>query len=197
VALVGLGGLLHLLAKGYLVRRKRITREGPYRWVRHPFYLANLLLETGLLLFAGAWWAVPAYLALAHFAYGAAMDEEEADLAAVHGEAWREYAARVPRLLPLRGPCARGDGPGFSLLNLFYEREIPRLMRLLSLPFGLHWWRAWLAQPGPYADRSLLPDYLADLCIVVFVGVQLSSWFLAALLRAPRFDGRPRFPPRE
>lgn len=197
LALIGLGGLLHFLAKGYLVRRKRITREGPYRWVRHPFYLANLLLETGLLLFAGAWWAVPVYLLVAHFAYNATMDEEESDLAAVHGEAWREYAAAVPRILPHRGPCPRGDGPGFSFLNLVYEREIPRLMRLLSLPLGITWWRAWLALEGPYQDRTLLPDALSAKCFVLFVGLQLSSWFLAALLRAPRMDGRPRFPPRE
>ena len=201
VAMVAAGGLLHLLAKGHLVRRARVTREGPYRWMRHPFYGANLLLETGLLLFAGAWPAVLVYLLVAHFAYDAAMDEEEADLAAVHGEEWRAYAARVPRLLPWRGPCPRGDGPGFSLRNLVYERELPRLLRLLSLPLGLAWWHAFLGQEGPLLAN--LPDNLlpppSDLSarlLIGFVGVQVSSWFLGALLRAPRLDGRPRFPDR-
>jgi len=201
LALVAAGGLLHLLAKGYLVRRTRVTREGPYRWVRHPFYLANLLLETGLLLYAGAWFVAPVYLLLAHLAYGAAIAEEEADLAAVHGEAWREYAARVPRLLPWRGPCPRGEGPGFSLMNLFYEREIPRLLRLLSLPLGLAWWHAFRSQEGPLLaglPDNLLPppsDFHARL-LIAFVGVQVSSWFLGALLAAPRLDGKPRFPAR-
>lgn len=198
LALVAAGGLLHLLSKGYLVRRARVTREGPYRWMRHPFYAANLLLETGLLLFAGAWQAVPVYLLLAHFAYRAAMEEEETDLAALHGAAWTSYAARVPRLLPWRGPCPRGDGPGFTFRNLLYEREIPRLMRLLSLPLGLHWWHAFRAQEGPLLEHAFLPDPpdLHARVLVAFVGVQVASWFLAALLRAPRLDGSPRFPPR-
>ncbi len=199
LAMVAAGGLLHLLSKGYLVRRARVAREGPYRWMRHPFYAANILLETGLLLFAGAWWAVPVYLLVAHFAYHAAMDEEEADLAAVHGEEWASYAARTPRLLPWRGPGPRGDGPGFSFRNLVYEREIPRLMRLLSLPFGLLWWHAFRAQEGPLFDRPLLPppaDVNAML-LVAFAGTQAASWFTGMLLRAPRLDGGTRFETRE
>ena len=205
LALVAAGGLLHFSAKGYLVRRARVAREGPYRWVRHPFYLANLLLETGLLLFSGAWFVVPAYIAAALFAYRATIREEEADLAAVHGEAWREYADRVPALVPFRGPCPPGDGPGFSILNLLYEREIPRLMRLLSLPLGLAWWHAFLDQPGPLRGHDLLPapaDASATvnmnaLLLIGFLGVQIASWFLAAWIRAPRLDGRPRFPERK
>jgi hypothetical protein len=199
VALLAAGGLLHLVSKGYLARRVRLAREGPYRWVRHPFYLANLLVETGLLLFAGAWWAVPVYLAVAHFAYHAAMDEEEADLAALHGEAWRDYAARVPRIVPWRGPCPRGDGAGFRLANLVYEREIPRWLRLMSLPLGLAWWHAFRDQPGPLLEHVRLPPP-ADVNAMLFVGffgIQVSSWFLEALLRAPRLDGRPRYPQRE
>ncbi|NUN52073.1 MAG: isoprenylcysteine carboxylmethyltransferase family protein, partial [Planctomycetaceae bacterium] len=199
LALIAAGGLLHLLSKGYLVRRSRVTREGPYRWVRHPFYLANVLLESGLLLLAGSWQAVAVYLLVAHFAYGAAMEEEESDLAAVHGEEWTSYAARTPRLLPWRLPGPRGGGPGFSIRNLIYEREIPRLMRLLSLPLGLLWWQAFLAQGGPPGDRPLLPppSDRSAMLLVGFLGVQAASWFTALLLRAPRLDGSARFETRD
>ncbi len=205
LALIASGGLLHFVAKGYLVRRARVTREGPYRWVRHPFYLANLLLEGGLLLFAGAWFLVPPYLLAALFAYRAAIREEEADLGAVHGETWREYAGRVPAILPFRSPSPRGDGPGFSFRNLLYEREVPRLMRLLSLPLGLAWWHAFRDQAGPLLEHELLPapaDAAATvnvnaLLLIAFVGVHLASWFAAAWIRAPRLDGRPRFPERK
>jgi hypothetical protein len=199
VSLIAAGGLLHFLAKGYLARRREVTRRGPYRWVRHPFYLGNLLLENGLLLFAGAWWAVPVYMAVAHFAYNAAMDEEEADLAALHGDAWKEYAARVPRLVPFRGPCPRAPGKGFSFINLVYEREIPRLLRLLSLPLGLYWWQAFRAGPGPFLDHPLLPEpsALHAKLLILFVGIQLSSWCVAWMLGVRRPDGTPRFPARE
>lgn len=184
------------------MRRARVTREGPYRWVRHPFYLANLLLENGLLLFAGAWFLVPIYMVIAHFAYNAAMDEEETDLAAVHGEEWRAYASDVPRILPWRGAAPRGDGPGFSVLNLVYEKEMPRLLRLLSLPLGLAWWAAFRAQEGPLLVG--LPDNLlpppsdrSAMLFVGFLGIQVFSWLLGGLLAAPRLDGSPRFDARE
>jgi hypothetical protein len=197
--MIAAGGALHFAAKGWLVRRAVVVRRGPYRWVRHPFYLGNLLLESGLLLFAGAWWALPLYAAAAAWAYRTTLAEEETDLAALHGAAWTEYAARVPRLLPIRGPCPAGEGPGFSLRNLVYEREIPRLLRLLSLPLGLAWWHAFRAQAGPLLDRALLPapaDRSAKL-LVLFLGIQALSWFLGMLLAAPRLDGTPRPRPGE
>ncbi len=194
LAMLGAGAALHLLAKGYLVRRARVTREGPYRWVRHPFYLANLLLEPGLLLYAGAWWALPVYAALAVAAYGATLREEEGDLEVVHGDAWRDYAARTPALIPFRPPGPRGDGPGFSLRNLLYEREIPRLLRLLSIPLALTWWSRYLAQPEPFSERPLFPPPADEgaMLVVGFISAQVLSWILAALMRAPRLDGTPR-----
>lgn len=193
LGLIGAGAVLHLLSKGYLVRRARVTREGPYRWVRHPFYLANLLLEPGLLLFAGAWWAVPIYFAVAHFAYRATMAEEESDLAAMHGEAWTEYAARTPQLIPWRGPGPAGGGPGFSLRNLLYEREIPRLVRLLSLPLGLAWWHRFVHQAEPSMENLFpAPADASAMLFVGFVSAQILSWLIEALLRAPRLDGTPK-----
>jgi hypothetical protein len=197
LTLIALGALLHLAAKAYLVRRTRITAEGPYRWVRHPFYLANLLLEPGLLLFAGAWWAVPPYLVLAGWAYRSTIAEEESDLALVHGEAWVAYSARVPALLPWRGRAWKEAGPGPSLRNLLYEREIPRILRLISLPVGLMWWHAFRSLEGPFLERELLPpprDKTAML-LVGFISAQALSWCLAWLMRAPRLDGSKRVAP--
>jgi len=184
LALLGLGALLHFAAKGHLARRRVLSVEGPYRLVRHPFYLGNILLENGLLLWAGAWYAVPVYMAVARFAYRATMREEEEDLAALHGGAWSAYAARVPAIVPWRLPAPPGGGPGFSLANLLYERELPRLVRLLSLPLGISWWSAYRALPGPWGDRPLFPepaDWSAPL-LVGFISAQLLSWILAGLL---------------
>lgn len=78
------------------------TVRGPYRWVRHPLYLFMIvlfwscpILTTDRLLFNLAWtiWVVGATLL------------EERDLTDAFGDAYRDYQARVPMLLPRRsGP---------------------------------------------------------------------------------------------
>lgn len=37
---------------------RRLVTAGPYRWSRNPIYFADLLLQTGIGLAAGWWWAL-------------------------------------------------------------------------------------------------------------------------------------------
>jgi protein-S-isoprenylcysteine O-methyltransferase Ste14 len=71
--------------------------RGPYRWVRHPLYLFMLVLfwscpelTTDRLLFNIVWtiWVVGATVL------------EERDLTEDFGDAYRDYQAKVPMLLP-------------------------------------------------------------------------------------------------
>jgi protein-S-isoprenylcysteine O-methyltransferase Ste14 len=76
----------------------RLIVEGPYRWSRHPMYVAWTLLYLGvalilrsrrpLILFPGlAWWVRREALG------------EEAGLIARFGDAYRRYEDRVPRFI--------------------------------------------------------------------------------------------------
>jgi protein-S-isoprenylcysteine O-methyltransferase Ste14 len=74
--------------------------RGPYRWVRHPFYLSVLVLiwscpdlTTDRLLFNLLWtaWVI----------LGTTF--EEADLQSDFGEPYSDYRRRVPMLIPWRG----------------------------------------------------------------------------------------------
>jgi len=77
----------------------QLVTAGPYRFVRHPIYSANLALWLGAalgtlnLLLLAAW---PLFLAGNRLEVAA----EERLLAARFGEAWQGYAARTGRLLP-------------------------------------------------------------------------------------------------
>lgn len=85
--------------RGAKSRPKSLVLHGPYRWVRHPLYLASLSLiwsnpDMTLdrlamnLLFTG--WVV------------LACTFEERRLVGEYGDAYREYQRRVPMLLPLK-----------------------------------------------------------------------------------------------
>ena len=82
-------------------RPPELVAEGAYRWVRHPLYLAVLLLiwsfpalTVDRLLFNMLWtiWIV----------IGAIL--EERDLVAEFGDDYREYQRSVPMLLPIKIP---------------------------------------------------------------------------------------------
>ncbi len=79
--------------------RTRLVTEGPYRRIRHPIYGLSILLALGSLA------AIPlpavAGPALLHAVLMVVESlREERHLARVHGEAWRQYAARTGRFLP-------------------------------------------------------------------------------------------------
>ena len=72
-----------------------------HRWVRHPWYsLALVLVWTREM---DAAWLVSALVLTLYLVVGSR--HEESGLLREHGEAYREYASRVPALLPWRG-CA-------------------------------------------------------------------------------------------
>ncbi|MCZ7648013.1 MAG: isoprenylcysteine carboxylmethyltransferase family protein [Planctomycetota bacterium] len=89
---------LHLRGKPYTPLRFGVP--GPYKYVRHPLYVAWLM----------AFWATPT-MSVAHLVFALGMSAyilmairvEERDLEAFHGAAYRAYRKRVPMLIPNLG----------------------------------------------------------------------------------------------
>ncbi len=75
----------------------KFVTPGPYNYVRHPLYVGFLL----------AFWAAPT-MTVAHLVFAlvvtiyvlVAVQLEERDLVADHGEDYRNYRRRVPMLIP-------------------------------------------------------------------------------------------------
>jgi hypothetical protein len=77
-----------------------LNTGGLYSMVRHPLYLANLLLWIGLATTTGSWWVVPV-IGLAFFlAYRSIIAAEEAFLARRFGATYHGWAERTPALWP-------------------------------------------------------------------------------------------------
>lgn len=103
-----------------------LVASGPFALVRNPLYVGNILLWVGFALAARLAWLAPVILVLLALEYHAIVRWEETLLESRLGQAYRDYAARVPRWIP---SFRRGDRglrratEGFSLsATLFSER---------------------------------------------------------------------------
>ncbi len=77
----------------------RLVADGPYRYVRNPLYLGNILLAIGFGLMSSRIGFVVLVLGMILFDYRLIL-REEAGILASQGESYRAYCAAVPRLLP-------------------------------------------------------------------------------------------------
>jgi protein-S-isoprenylcysteine O-methyltransferase Ste14 len=81
---------------------KALVTVGPYAWTRNPIALSHAIALIGLSLLVGSVAAVAIVVILA-IPVHLAMLHEERTLEARFGEAYRAYAAAVPRWIPRLG----------------------------------------------------------------------------------------------
>jgi protein-S-isoprenylcysteine O-methyltransferase Ste14 len=79
---------------------QHVVTNGPYRWVRHPSYTADLLAFTGIGLALGNWLSLLAAASLPLLGLLVRIRVEEAALFTSLGEPYRAFAAGKKRLLP-------------------------------------------------------------------------------------------------
>ena len=75
-------------------------RSGPYRWVRHPNYIAVIVEMFAIPLIHGAWVCAFAFSALNAIVLRVRIRDEERAL----GPSWEREFAQVPRFIPRGGP---------------------------------------------------------------------------------------------
>ncbi len=108
VVLIAAGELVRLWAVRQIgvISRTRSDRlgplvsTGPFAIVRNPLYLGNMALWTGFCFSADLPWLVPPVVLFLAFVYHAIVRWEEGILESRLGEAYRAYAACVPRWIP-------------------------------------------------------------------------------------------------
>jgi protein-S-isoprenylcysteine O-methyltransferase Ste14 len=85
-----------------------LVESGPFAHLRNPLYVGNIALWVGFAITAGLLWLAPNVLVLLGLEYHAIVRWEEHLLESRFGEAYRSYAARVPRWIPT---LHHGEGP--------------------------------------------------------------------------------------
>jgi protein-S-isoprenylcysteine O-methyltransferase Ste14 len=88
---------------------ERLVADGPYRYLRNPLYLGNMLLAIGVGMLASRAGFVVIVLGMLVIVYRLILREEQT-LAASQGESYRRYRAAVPRLWPALTPRVPGGG---------------------------------------------------------------------------------------
>jgi protein-S-isoprenylcysteine O-methyltransferase Ste14 len=84
---------------GLAVPPERIIDSGPYRWVRNPMYLGHIIFLAGLALLLGSW--IAAAVCVFHLVwFQRRVREDEARLAGLFGDSYRDYCRRVKRWIP-------------------------------------------------------------------------------------------------
>jgi protein-S-isoprenylcysteine O-methyltransferase Ste14 len=119
VALVAAAELLRIWSVRHIgtVSRTRSDRlgplvsSGPFAFIRNPLYVANIALWTGFALSARILWLAPIIILALALEYHAIVLWEERLLESRIGDAYRAYAARVPRWIPSRPRPAGGTTP--------------------------------------------------------------------------------------
>ncbi len=116
--LVAAGGLLRAWGVAYLgagvmrdhdLHTEKVTAEGPFRFVRNPLYLGNILMALGF----GVTASLPGWILLVGLMTVFVLRlilREEAELSAAQSEAYEAYRRRVPRLLPAFRPRLPASG---------------------------------------------------------------------------------------
>jgi protein-S-isoprenylcysteine O-methyltransferase Ste14 len=105
------GGLLALASVRTLGRGRELVTRGPYRWIRHPYFLGILVMLVGALV---AMRSLPA-LILMYPAVRVTLvraRREEHNLGLRFGDAYHKYQEHVAFMLPVRPPLPRPPRPG-------------------------------------------------------------------------------------
>src|SRR4051794_38195209 len=79
---------------------QHIVDTGPYRWIRHPAYLGNLVTFAGIALAIGTWPGVVVMAAIVWIGCLPRIRVEERALAQAFPQDWPRFAAARPRLTP-------------------------------------------------------------------------------------------------
>ncbi|MCX8110781.1 MAG: hypothetical protein N3D15_05985 [Syntrophorhabdaceae bacterium] len=129
-----LGCFIHFVTKGVLIRNTVLCSTGIYSIVRHPYYLANYLIDNSLCLISGNPYLLVIYPFLFFWAYGLTLRKEERLLGSIYNDTYFDYSLEVPQVFPdpksLKN--ARDIFDGFSKKRITIK-ECSRIIRFWAV----------------------------------------------------------------
>ena len=129
-----LGSFVHFLSKGVLIRNEVLCTEGIYRIIRHPYYLANFLIDSSFCVLSGNHYLVLLYPFLFFWSYGPTLRKEEGTLTEKHGDPSVAYLLGTPPVFPDRRSIRQVGRlfAGFALTRIS-GKEVARNTRFYAM----------------------------------------------------------------
>jgi protein-S-isoprenylcysteine O-methyltransferase Ste14 len=122
VGIAAVGLLVRGSAAGHLRKHKRLAISGPYAYTRNPLYLGSMLLAAGFSVASHSWISTTLLAAYIIAFYPVVIRREQTELKTLYGDAFDEYASRVPAVWPRMFP-AKSSGEHFSWALYRQNRE--------------------------------------------------------------------------
>jgi protein-S-isoprenylcysteine O-methyltransferase Ste14 len=152
------------------VKTESLVADGPYRCVRNPLYLANVLMAVSLGAMMSRTGCVVAVVAMLAFCYRLIL-REESELRASQGEPYERYRKTVPRLWPSLRPLIASSarqakwGAGFAAEFWYWGIAVAVTAFAITLnttPFfvilgasiALFWVSSWLLRRKPAKEQQ-------------------------------------------
>lgn len=132
------GCFLHMVAKGILIRNVVLSNRGVYGIIRHPYYLANYLIDTSFCILSDNPYLLLVYPFLFFWAYGPTLRNEEKLLNEKHGDLFLNDSFTIPQVFPDRVSLGglKKLFEGFSLKRIT-AKECSRVARFSSMGFAI------------------------------------------------------------
>jgi protein-S-isoprenylcysteine O-methyltransferase Ste14 len=127
--LAGVG--LRAWASGHLRKNAELALSGPYAHTRNPLYFGSFVLTLGCAVCGGNWWLGLWLAGCFLLVYVPVMQAEAEHLRRLFGEAYEQWAARVPLFLPRLTPYRSGQRRSFELRQYLRHREYRALLGAL------------------------------------------------------------------
>jgi hypothetical protein len=169
--LLTFGCFFHYVTKGVLIRNVVLCKEGTYNVVRHPYYMANYLIDSSFCLLSGNIYLFLAYPFLFYWSYGPTIRQEESMLAGIHGEDYLKYSLDVPQLFPDAYSIRNMKEviKGFSRQRIT-RNEVSRFMRF------------WATALFIMFIHNIKPEFLTELNNILFIRDHYQEMALLAVV---------------
>ncbi len=127
------GQLWRIYAAGVIYKNERLATTGAYSLVRHPLYLGNFLILGGFTVASGHWGVTAAVIGFLLFYYPPAIRYEDAKLAGIFGQQWRDWSRDIPAMFPTHLHWrATTDAAWSARQSLLRNGELPISMFLIA-----------------------------------------------------------------
>lgn len=181
-----LGSLVHFLTKGVLIRNEVLCTEGIYRIVRHPYYLANYIIDSGFCVLSGNRYLLLLYPLLFFWSYGPTFRKEEQTLTDKHGDRSVTYILSTPPLFPDRHSVLHARPfAGFSWRRIS-GKEVARIMRFYAMApliLAIH------RKPPGIASLRFLSEG-RTLALIAFSAILYAASLIVLKIRKRRIEAR-------